>query len=75
MYLNYSYSVDASGNPVTQSVVSVTDSSGNPVTGKLSLLNKNKLVIPISFLSKLAFQGSSTYYYSISWIHIHENML
>ena len=24
---------DASGNPVTQSVVSVTDSSGNPVTG------------------------------------------
>ena len=26
---------DASGNPVTQSIVSVTDASGNPVTGKL----------------------------------------
>ena len=25
--------LDSSGNPVTQSVVSVTDSSGNPVTG------------------------------------------
>ena len=25
--------VDASGNPVTQSIVSVTDASGNPVTG------------------------------------------
>ena len=25
--------LDASGNPVTQSVVSVTDASGNPVTG------------------------------------------
>ena len=25
--------LDASGNPVTQQVVSVTDSSGNPVTG------------------------------------------
>ena len=25
---------DASGNPVTQSVVGVTDSSGNSVTGK-----------------------------------------
>ena len=28
---------DASGNPVTQSVVSVTDSSGNPVTGSFNL--------------------------------------
>jgi hypothetical protein len=27
--------VDASGNPVTQSVISVTDSSGNPVTGNI----------------------------------------
>ena len=26
---------DSSGNPVTQSVVSVTDSSGNPVTGNI----------------------------------------
>ena len=26
---------DANGNPVTQSVVGVTDSSGNPVTGRL----------------------------------------
>ena len=25
--------IDASGNPVTQSVVGVTDASGNPVTG------------------------------------------
>ena len=40
MYQHYSYFVDASGNPVTQSVVSVTDSSGNPVTGRQSLLNK-----------------------------------
>ena len=29
------YFKDASGNPVTQSVVGVTDSSGNPVTGML----------------------------------------
>ena len=27
--------IDASGNPVTQSVIGVTDASGNPVTGKL----------------------------------------
>ena len=27
--------LDSSGNPVTQSVVSVTDASGNPVTGNL----------------------------------------
>ena len=27
--------IDASGNPVTQSVVPVTDASGNVVTGKL----------------------------------------
>ena len=31
---NKFYVIDASGNPVTQSAVSVTDSSGNPVTGK-----------------------------------------
>ena len=30
------FNLDASGNPVTQSVVGVTDSSGNPVTGKFS---------------------------------------
>ena len=29
--------IDASGNPVTQSVVGVTDASGNPVTGNLYL--------------------------------------
>ena len=28
-----SFILDASGNPVTQAVVSVTDSNGNPVTG------------------------------------------
>ena len=33
--------LDASGNPVTQSVVSVTDSSGNPVTGNLIYSLKN----------------------------------
>ena len=27
------FSLDSSGNPVTQQVVGVTDSSGNPVTG------------------------------------------
>ena len=34
--------IDASGNPVTQSVVSVTDSSGNPVTGLYSFYLKLK---------------------------------
>ena len=29
---------DASGNPVTQSVVGVTDASGNPVTGYIYTL-------------------------------------
>ena len=29
----FSLFLDVSGNPVTQSVVSVTDSNGNPVTG------------------------------------------
>ena len=29
--------IDASGIPVTQSVVGVTDASGNPVTGNLYL--------------------------------------
>ena len=32
--------IDASGNPVTQSVVGVTDSNGNPVTGIFFLLLK-----------------------------------
>ena len=32
----YTY-LDASGNPITQSVVSVTDASGNPVTGNYIL--------------------------------------
>ena len=31
------YFIDASGNPVTQSVVGVTDSSGNPVTGNIDI--------------------------------------
>ena len=30
--------IDASGNPVTQSVVPVTDASGNVVTGKLQTI-------------------------------------
>ena len=29
--------IDVNGNPVTQSVISVTDPSGNPVTGSLLL--------------------------------------
>ena len=29
------FSIDASGNPVTQVVISVTDASGNSVTGKI----------------------------------------
>ena len=33
IFINIYFLKDASGNPVTQSVVSVTDSSGNPVTG------------------------------------------
>ena len=37
LYDNF-YSIDASGNPVTQSAASVTDSSGNPVTGNFSKL-------------------------------------
>ena len=32
---NFHFIIDASGNPVTQSVVSVTDANGNPVTGKI----------------------------------------
>ena len=41
MYFTYEcciihyYFIDVGGNPVTQSVVSVTDSSGNPVTGNI----------------------------------------
>ena len=31
--------LDASGNPVTQSVVGVTDASGNPVTGTVKFIN------------------------------------
>ena len=31
------FDLDASGNPVTQSVVGVTDSSGNAVTGIISV--------------------------------------
>ena len=32
-----SYFIDANGNPVTQSVVGVTDASGNPVTGNIDV--------------------------------------
>ena len=32
-FLSYLFNSDASGNPVTQSVVGVTDASGNSVTG------------------------------------------
>ena len=43
--------LDSSGNPVTQSVVGVTDSMGNPVTGteiltKQCLLNCQKKKFP-----------------------------
>ena len=34
MNLKINNCLDSSGNPVTQSVVSVTDANGNPVTGK-----------------------------------------
>ena len=44
--------LDASGNPVTQSVVSVTDASGNPVTGNLITLPKEILRPLYIFLSK-----------------------
>ena len=37
------YTLDANGNPVTQSIVGVTDSSGNPVTGKRKLVIINDL--------------------------------
>ena len=40
-----SFILDASGNPVTQAVVSVTDSNGNPVTG-----NTNSKIIRIVWL-------------------------
>ena len=44
--------LDASGNPVTQSVVSVTDASGNPVTGNL-ITSPKEILRPIYiFLSK-----------------------
>ena len=33
------FDLDASGNPVTQSVVGVTDSSGNAVTGIISVVD------------------------------------
>ena len=35
--------IDASGNPVTQVVISVTDASGNSVTGKILVWNLNSL--------------------------------
>jgi hypothetical protein len=40
-YFNDHYFVDASGNPMTQSVASVTDSSGNPVTGDCLYISTN----------------------------------
>ena len=40
--------LDASGNPVTQSVISVTDASGNPVTGR----NKFKVKVYKSLFNK-----------------------
>ena len=36
--------IDASGNPVTQSVVGVTDASGNPVTGNAVELKYNRFI-------------------------------
>ena len=38
-----SFFIDASGNPVTQVVISVTDASGNSVTGKILVWNQNFL--------------------------------
>ena len=35
------FSIDASGNPVTQVVISVTDASGNSVTGNIVLQEIN----------------------------------
>ena len=48
----YSLFLDVSGNPVTQSVVSVTDSNGNPVTGnkKSKQLNYYLLIIGVTEL-------------------------
>ena len=37
--------LDASGNPVTQSVVSVTDANGNPVTGNLISTSKAVFIL------------------------------
>ena len=37
--------LDASGNPVTQSVVSVTDANGNPVTGNLIYTSKAVIIL------------------------------
>ena len=51
MFNNF-YFIDASGNPVTQSAVSVTDSSGNPVTGKFSTLKEISLT-PICLFWKI----------------------
>ena len=49
--------LDASGNPVTQSVVSVTDANGNPVTGNLiSGLLDNLLPNWMSFISNIPMQ-------------------
>ena len=48
----YSLFLDVSGNPVTQSVVSVTDSNGNPVTGnkKSKQFNYYFLIIGVTEL-------------------------
>ena len=41
--------IDASGNPVTQVVISVTDASGNSVTGKNFYNIALKLIMIIGF--------------------------
>ena len=51
MTLNWYYFIDASGNPVTQSVVGVTDASGNPVTGISYLQYADSKNYKISFIN------------------------
>ena len=49
------FSLDASGNPVTETVISVTDSSGNLVTGEFQSLNFFNSLFNINGISKFNF--------------------
>ena len=44
IYKSLNSFIDASGNPVTETVISVTDSSGNLVTGDLFFSNIAKII-------------------------------